>query len=445
MMANIFTAVVENVNDPEQLGRFQIRIFGYHNSDINEVPVKDLPWAQAIVPVTASGLSGVGSSPGITAGVWVVGFFQDGAESQNPVIIGALPGYSTVDKTSPKNEGFKDPNGIYPISTAADIPKEARANFNESPIFTQKNSLRHTKVPVAVPCNVSTLDSSQPAAYFEHKPWDMPDPLEKIQPAYPHNRVHHTVSGHSIEYDDTPGFERISEFHKSGTYREIYADGESVTVITGKRHTVILQGDNLYIEGDANITITGNCRQLVKGNYHLEVDGEYTEKIKGSKWSKVGDNEQTEIGQSRGINIQNNDFLLVNGKQRNNITGDKSELVNGICDFTSIGQYSLMSLGGLNCTSASSMSFSSPDVLKINSASITFDTKTAPLADDGITWILGANASCDRDIITTGDVIGESGRRRVSLNFHTHSETAPGGGYTLAPNASTLNSTDYRS
>ena len=42
---------------------------------------------------------------------------------------------------------------------------------------------------------------------------------------YPYNHVFESESGHIKEYDDTPGSERIHEYHTAGTFYEIDADG----------------------------------------------------------------------------------------------------------------------------------------------------------------------------------------------------------------------------
>lgn len=417
---NLFTGVVEDVNDPEQLGRLRVRIFGYHNKDTKELPTSDLPWSQVMMPVTATGLSGVGSSGGITNGVWVVGFFQDMADAQNPIILGALPGLS-IKRQYNDTDGFRDPNNVFPSSTAEDIPREGRDNFYSTQAYAFKNQTRHEDVPIAVPCNVSTIDNSKADSWFEHNPWSQPDPAEKIKPVYPLNRVHHTVSGHVVEYDDTPGYERISEFHKSGTYREIYADGQSTTLVVGKRHTILLQGDNIYIEGDSNITITGNCRQLIKGNYHLEVDGDYTEKIRGSKQVKIGNNHQVEIGQSQAMNIQDNDTLLVTQSQKITVNGTKTETIAGLYDLTTFDQYTHLALGNYKLTSPQYSLFA-PTAATLNSPTIVLDCKDANLGvnQDAITMTFSSTASADKDILTKGDVKCDTAGRIVSLNNHVH-------------------------
>ena len=51
-------------------------------------------------------------------GTWVVGFFRDAMEKQQPVIIGTLPAYPQT--TSNKELGFNDPNAKYPKSDFLD-------------------------------------------------------------------------------------------------------------------------------------------------------------------------------------------------------------------------------------------------------------------------------------------------------------------------------------
>ena len=51
-----------------------------------------MPWAIPILPTTSSSLSGVGITPlGPLEGSWVLGFFLDGADMQQPAIFGTIP------------------------------------------------------------------------------------------------------------------------------------------------------------------------------------------------------------------------------------------------------------------------------------------------------------------------------------------------------------------
>jgi len=58
-----FTGVVEDRHDPEKLGRVRVRCFGLHSESKTDIPTEDLPWAQPLLPVTQSGISGLGVSP----------------------------------------------------------------------------------------------------------------------------------------------------------------------------------------------------------------------------------------------------------------------------------------------------------------------------------------------------------------------------------------------
>ena len=72
--------------------RYKVRIIGYHDQDpSNSVPDDQLPWAQVMYPVTAGGGQGQSAqTPNLRQGNFVFGFFLDGSEGQNPVIMGVL-------------------------------------------------------------------------------------------------------------------------------------------------------------------------------------------------------------------------------------------------------------------------------------------------------------------------------------------------------------------
>ena len=86
-----WVGVVEDRNDPLYLGRCKVRIFGYHNDRKSLLSTADLPWATPIQPITSAAASGVGTSPlGPVEGSWVVGFFLDGDDMQQPAMIGSI-------------------------------------------------------------------------------------------------------------------------------------------------------------------------------------------------------------------------------------------------------------------------------------------------------------------------------------------------------------------
>jgi hypothetical protein len=123
-----FTGVVEDRNDPARMGRVRVRIFGVHSTDRSEVPTETLPWATPLLPVTMSGLGGVGAAPtGLIEGTWVMGIFRDGFSCQDPVIIGVIQSNSP-----PKWTGYSNViQSNISESIARDIQQEASKSLEE--------------------------------------------------------------------------------------------------------------------------------------------------------------------------------------------------------------------------------------------------------------------------------------------------------------------------
>ena len=87
-----FLGEVVNVkDDPLQIGRVRVKIFGVYD----EIEDEDLPWAQIVVPTIAGVHSydnnSVGQYLGLLVGTHVFGMFLDGQDSQLPLVLGSLP------------------------------------------------------------------------------------------------------------------------------------------------------------------------------------------------------------------------------------------------------------------------------------------------------------------------------------------------------------------
>lgn len=282
-----FTGVVEDINDPKEMGRIRVRCYGYHNKDKVEVPTEDLPWATPMLPVTSASMTEVGqSATGLLQGSWVIGFFRDGPTAQDPIVLGSIPAISS--EVNYQN-GFTDPNQRYPAANklgVADTPLAAKSleeAYKNSFSYTKKVELRDLYDGVGTP--LTSLKGT----------WNFPPIDDVIGPQYPKNHVisyekasDEVENAHIVEYDVTPGKERISQMHRTGTYTEITPDGSETQVITGKRYQVIAQGDNVYIKGGCNLTIEGGCRTKISGDWHIEVAGSVISTIGVSKVETIG-------------------------------------------------------------------------------------------------------------------------------------------------------------
>ena len=145
-----FNGVVEDRNDPQKLGRLRVRCVGIHTDNKDDLPTADLPWSQLIHPITSSGISGLGHSPGfIVEGTWVFGYFRDGYAMQEPMVIGTLPGKPV--ELAETSKGFYDPNGVYPkYKDEVDTNRLAVNDTSQPHLFLELRKLtRKTGVPTA--------------------------------------------------------------------------------------------------------------------------------------------------------------------------------------------------------------------------------------------------------------------------------------------------------
>jgi len=185
-----FVGVVEDRQDPLQLGRVKVRVLGIHTKDKVQLPTADLPWAEVIGSTSSASVSGIGfTNLGLVEGSWVFGFYKD-EDMQAAMILGSLYGNPTTLADS--SIGFNDPNGIYPkYINASDVNAKARGTS------TDKTNAYSTS--------------------------GLTDPYAAV---YPYNKVYESERGHTIEIDDTTDAERLSLMHKDGYFIEWSANGQ---------------------------------------------------------------------------------------------------------------------------------------------------------------------------------------------------------------------------
>ena len=78
--------------------RYKVRIFGLHDLGEEVIKSENLPWANVMYPITAGAyLQNSGQSPMIRQGNIVFGFFLDGVNEEQPVIMGVLGNNSQTE------------------------------------------------------------------------------------------------------------------------------------------------------------------------------------------------------------------------------------------------------------------------------------------------------------------------------------------------------------
>ena len=299
-----FLGVVEDINDPEQMGRVRVRCFGYHTKDKNLIKTEALPWATVMNGVTSASMTGVGnSSTGLLQGSWVVGFFRDGTSAQDPLVMGSIASKSTdINRNSPA--GFKDPDNIYPLEALLnepDIPRESRSSLDENDQPYYKGSFSYLEKDILKKSyrNISVANDAVPV-------WNFISCEETIKPEYPKNHVHAFVDNSNvIEYDSTKNNHRYSHIGPNKTFTEIDKDGNVSQVITGANYKVIAKGDNVFVKGGCNLTIEGGCRTKITGDWNVEVIGNKIEKITGNVTETYGGKQITAVTKDIEIDGEN--------------------------------------------------------------------------------------------------------------------------------------------
>ena len=307
-----FVGVVENRQDPEFAGRVRVRALGHHTSNQSILPTADLPWAQVVLPITSSGISGLGQTPlGLVEGSWVFGYFRDGNNKQEPLVLGSLPG-----KPSELSQagGFYDPNGIYPKYKQEPDVNRLAVNNEDNPhlSLTLRQSTRLTGIATA---DFNAFVNADGSSVIASDGDTFDQPAIPYNAVYPYNHVYESESGHIREFDDTSGAERIHESHRTGTSYEIDKDGNKIEIIKGDSYELMSANKRIAIAGQSDITIDGRHKLFI--NKSNTTDNHY----------------DIQIGAGASINIQVDsgdvNIHTVQGKINMNAGGDYNLKVGG--------------------------------------------------------------------------------------------------------------------
>lgn len=267
-----FIGVVENNVDERLEKRVQVRAFGVHGT-VDQVPTEDLPWATLVYGNFDP------NSPVPRVNQFVFGMFLDGRDAQQAIILGLVqtqmteivnPAVTGWGKVPPRNADIlakgSNPEDLgQPINSKL----ERGENIEETYVLQQElNRVKDIDIAVGVqgPSDGETT-------------WEEPAPAYNAE--YPFNRVIETTY-HSIELDDTPGSERITVFHKGGSYISIDVNGTTVNKSIGDKYEINDTHQHVYVGGKNIVTIMGDSKVLVKGNKIEEIEGNYEQIIHGN-------------------------------------------------------------------------------------------------------------------------------------------------------------------
>ena len=187
----LYYGVVEDINDPEQIGRVRVRVIGVHTDNTALIPTEDLPWSEIFIPATSAGVSGIGMTPiGLQCGSMVVGIYKDADDRQEFVVLWTTHG----KRMKYGGTGFSDPEGTYPKKDYGnDTNALARGDVKQSGAIDNKNANRMEKEEV----DPNTPTPEVDVASLKDAPW------MKV-----------AMANRGVNEKDNPA--KVREFHKVG-------------------------------------------------------------------------------------------------------------------------------------------------------------------------------------------------------------------------------------
>lgn len=286
-----FIGVIENNYDPRLEGRVQVRAFGVHGT-VQQIPTQDLPWATLIYG------SYDANSPIPPLNAWVFGFFIDGRDAQQPMILGLIPTQMT-EAIDPDRTGW----GVIDPKNHALLGQGSRSTDYGQPSrsrLARGENIEDTYVLAQETLRIRDIPSANGASSWE-------EPSTAYNAQYPFNRVIETAAGHSIELDDTPGAERIMIYHKSGSYMQMDTRGTTTRKSESDLYDLARTNSHVYVGGTSTVTVIGDSHVIVKGNKTEEISGDFTQIVRGNHILSVGGQINLNAGdevQARGAKIR---------------------------------------------------------------------------------------------------------------------------------------------
>jgi hypothetical protein len=201
--------VVEDNNDPLLLCRVKVRIFGYHPKYVaqsttvgdtnNLVPTDDLPWATVVISPNTSTLYSR-----LELGDFVLGFFLDGVEAQEPAVFGVIP--------TPLKAG----------QVSTQFGKHARTKRSFGAVTTSSNEL-------PIDSNYNLISAT---------------------------KVIESERGHKIALIDDDSANKLTLFHKDGTFLDLNKNSvdifgkDSITLRGTGSARIVIRGSDILVQGD---------------------------------------------------------------------------------------------------------------------------------------------------------------------------------------------------
>jgi hypothetical protein len=389
--------VVEDRLDPLKLGRCRVRILGYHTDNKVAgvgIPTHHLPWATPSQPITSAAMNGIGTTPmGPVEGTWVFGFFRDGKNAQDPVMMSTFGGIP--QEVSTPDKGFNDPYGSYPLSSHIDEPDTNRLargggalpvplkddliipSAEDSPSLDRKRKSRTKSVPIADAGNIRTtipntdnINLYPPGsevtgggdtgvtnpdisdATYEKEAKDAPEGHRWNEP----NPRYGGVKDSDTTYLDIimenpagsgkPGLTSIYPYNHVRMSESGHVEEWDDTPTAERMHRFHTSGtfEEIQPDGTKVVKVVGDEYEIVLGKKNVSITGTCNVTITGDcRMLYQGDLVQ-EVKGNYHLNVHKDKLTKISGNEVTEVLADRKVAVSGNCDLT-VGYDQIINIG----------------------------------------------------------------------------------------------------
>jgi hypothetical protein len=147
-------------NQGDWSARCKVRIVGHHSFDGSILADEDLPWAQVMLdPSFGSAQGGIGGTLALRGGETCIGFFLDGDDGQQPVIIGLLYRSDGVKNLQTEDVVAKEKSSRFKPFTGhpGNNPPSTQRNIRGAKEIDQANPNGSSKETTPVPKDLVNL------------------------------------------------------------------------------------------------------------------------------------------------------------------------------------------------------------------------------------------------------------------------------------------------
>lgn len=263
--------------------------------------------------------------------------------------------------------------------------------------------------------------------------------------AYTMADVNVTPSGHVIEYNDTPGGERIRIKHTKGAGIDILPDG-SIAVAVAGRHIITVRGDQtIVVMGNANYEFGGDLNFNVKGDFNLKCSN-FNTMVNGNKTDTIIGSLRENISGNRGDIVNGNSSTTTLGSTTLTTLGSLTSITKGAATMAAQGKMQVLGGGALKMSAQGGIDITSTNI-NIGANSLTAIGNSGTIGGENI-HLYGYNARLTKSVIAEsmqadtlhGDLDGTAAFAQVA-NQANIAAALGGGGASIPPLTNTATNT----